>query len=49
MEVLEPGSEVLYSRDSDNFRKRQYGVFNWWRVRNLTAVVEEVRVVRTVT
>ena len=34
---LEPGSEVLYSRDNDNFRKRQYGSFNKWRGRNLNS------------
>ena len=34
---LEPGSEVLYSRDNDNFRKRQYGGFNKWRGRNFNS------------
>ena len=34
---LELGSEVLYSRDIDNFRKRQYGGFNKWRGRNFVA------------
>ena len=31
---LEPGSEVLYSYDDDNFRTRQCVAFSNWRGRN---------------